>query len=249
MNSLLAYDEQWLDQYPQSIKADVRFLQSSDFVTNIPGMPGFIFSRRAITNRVLMGVLKSDMATDLNNRSVRTIASAGRQYLSVDTIPLFRNTFPESPDKEGAATSTEEVLAIGLHALPVPDEMCAWQDILDFKAASDHKLWSFRRFLGTLASKQQTEAEIRDDIEWSLNGYAKEMDRFKLKRSVSFMETYVIPTVEALESFKPSTFLKGVVSIKKRKVELLEGESNAKGRECAMSSMRGSGLGRPSNLH
>jgi hypothetical protein len=57
--------------------------------------------------------------------------------------------------------------------------------------------------------------------------------RFKLKRSVSFLETYVIPTFEALEGFKPSSFLKGLVSIKKRKIELLEGEANAPGRECA----------------
>ncbi len=53
------------------------------------------------------------------------------------------------------------------------------------------------------------------------------------KRSVSFMETYIIPTVEAFESFKPSSFLKGLVAIKKRKIELLDSEANAKGRECA----------------
>jgi hypothetical protein len=47
------------------------------------------------------------------------------------------------------------------------------------------------------------------------------------------METYIIPTVEALESFKASSFLKGLVSIKKRKIELLEAEAKAPGRECA----------------
>ena len=54
-----------------------------------------------------------------------------------------------------------------------------------------------------------------------------------VKRSVTFMETYIIPTVEALEGFKPSSFLKGIVSIKKRKIELLEAEAHTPGREVA----------------
>jgi hypothetical protein len=53
------------------------------------------------------------------------------------------------------------------------------------------------------------------------------------KRSISFMETSVIPVVKAFESFQRSSILKGLVSIKKRKLELLEGEVNARGREVA----------------
>jgi hypothetical protein len=43
--------------------------------------------------------------------------------------------------------------------------------------------------------------ENRDDVAWSLNEYTKAMDKFKLKRSIGFMKTYLIPTAEALESF------------------------------------------------
>jgi hypothetical protein len=42
------------------------------------------------------------------------------------------------------------------------------------------------------------------------------------------METYVIPTVEAFESFNPSSFLKSVAAIRQREIELLESEANAK---------------------
>ena len=125
------------------------------------------------------------------------------------------------------------LLHVAFEVLPIPGDSSAWQDILDFKAEGRNKQWGFRRFLHALAAKQQTGSEIRDDIEWTVNEYAKEMDRFKLKRSVSFMEIYVIPTVEALETFKPSSFLKGLVSIKKRKIELLEAEAKSLGRECA----------------
>ena len=55
--------------------------------------------------------------------------------------------------------------------------------------------------------------------------YSKAMDRLKLKRSVGRLETYVIPAVEALESFKASALLKNLAAIKKRKLELLEAEA------------------------
>lgn len=51
-------------------------------------------------------------------------------------------------------------------------------------------------------------ADIQDGLEWTLNEGTKEMDRFKLKRSISFMETYIFPTAAAFEIFKPSAFLK-----------------------------------------
>lgn len=162
------------------------------------------------------------LCTKLNDRT-------DQYYTPICKLPLSKQ-----PASTGVIDPPmETVLSIALQALPTPDENCAWQDILDFKAEMHDKEWMFRRFLHTLATTKQSQAEIRDDLEWSLNEYTKEMDRFKLKRSISFIETYVIPTVEALESFKPSSFLKSLVAIKKRKIELLENEANTKGRECA----------------
>jgi hypothetical protein len=66
-----------------------------------------------------------------------------------------------------------------------------------------------------------------------LDDYTKAMDRYKLQRSVSFWETYIIPTAEALESLKPSAFLKGLVTIKKRKLALMEGEAKQDGNPLA----------------
>jgi hypothetical protein len=175
---------------------------------------------------------------DLETRITAVLLSG----IQADIVPMCKDLpehlslpLPDLPALQGHQGNDQQhdTIRVALQSFPVPDETCAWQDILDFKVEMRDKQWGFRRFLHTLATKQQSESEIRDDIEWSLNDYTKEMDRFKLKRYVSFMETYVIPTVEALENFKPSSFLKGLVGIKKRKIELLEAESNAKGRECA----------------
>jgi hypothetical protein len=119
---------------------------------------------------------------------------------------------------------------------PVPSDDCSWQDILDFKAETHKKQWGFRRFLRDLTTKRQTEAEIRDDIEWSLDEYTKAMKRHQLKTGTTFMDVYVLPALEILENlvkFNWAKIAKHALSVKKRQIELLEAEETATGRECA----------------
>jgi hypothetical protein len=129
-----------------------------------------------------------------------------------------------------------DVLTVSVECLPIPDDSCAWQDILDFKAATNDKQWALRRFLYTLASKKQTQAEMRDDIEWSLNEYTRAMKIHHLKVSQSFVDVFIISPLEIIENivkFNWSKIAKGVLQVQKRKVELLEAEMKAPGRECA----------------
>jgi hypothetical protein len=93
-----------------------------------------------------------------------------------DTVPICWQDFgSEGLSAEPPAAHLQSILRVSLEALPVPDHTCAWQDILDFKIELHDKQWEFRRFLSSLSTKQQTEAEIRDDIEWTFNEYAKAM--------------------------------------------------------------------------
>jgi hypothetical protein len=63
--------------------------------------------------------------------------------------------------------------------------------------------------------------------------------------SFRLWETYIIPTVDALENLKPSAFLKGLVAIKKRKLALMEGESKQDGRPIAYVFEAQKEFGRP----
>jgi hypothetical protein len=187
-----------------------------------------------VEREVLEGI-SDEFITPLTADFLTRLAASKLPCHCYDSVPICRNPLPDSlfRNSPSVAARNKTVLAVAIDSFPAPDATCAWQDILDFKAELHDKHWGFRRFLNALATKQQSEAEIRDDIEWSLNEYTKSMDRFKIKRSVSFMKTYVIPAVEVLENFKPSSFLKALVSIRERKVALLEGEASAPGRECA----------------
>jgi hypothetical protein len=77
-----------------------------------------------------------------------------------------------------------------------------------------------------MATKKQSEAEIRDDIEWSLNEYAKAMEIHHIKASQSFVDVFVITPLEIIENlvkFNWSKIAKGALSVSKPKVELMPG--------------------------
>ena len=96
--------------------------------------------------------------------------------------------------------------------------------------------WALQRLLRDLSLKKQTMPEIRDDIEWSLNEYTKPMKLHQLKAGDSFVEVYLIPAVEIVENLVKlnwSQIAKGALSIRKRKIELMEAERSASGREVA----------------
>jgi hypothetical protein len=129
-----------------------------------------------------------------------------------------------------------QVIHIASRMFPAPDEGCAREDVFNFKAEMADKFWNFRRFLRVLGTKKQTEAETKDDLEWTLNEYTKAMKIHHLKAGESFMEVYVIPVMELVEDlgkFNWSKIAKGALSVKKRQVELMEAEMKAPGRECA----------------
>ena len=97
----------------------------------------------------------------------------------------------------------------------------------------------------TPATKRQTEAEIRDDLEWSLNEYTKAMALHKIKASQSFVDVFVITPLEILENvvkFNWSKIAKGALQLRKRKVDLMELKSKRRAGNARMFSMPGSGL-------
>jgi hypothetical protein len=129
-----------------------------------------------------------------------------------------------------------DVLHIALEGLPVPGETSSWQDILDFRSEQHEKQWCFRRWLNSLATKNLTEAELRDEIEWSLHEYSNAMKLHKLKASHGFVDVFVITPLEIIENvlkFNWSKIARGALQVRRRQTELMEAEMKAPGRECA----------------
>ena len=140
------------------------------------------------------------------------------------------------PPENQRPPTMEVLLNVGLGTLPLPDEVTPLEDVLAFRHDLRDKQWSFRRFLRQLATKQLTQAEIQDEVEYLANEYRKAMAVHRVKALQSFVDVFVISPLEIVENlvkFNWSKIAKGALSIKKRKIELLEAEMKAPGRECA----------------
>ena len=167
--------------------------------------------------------------------NVRNLARTISEATGVHTVPVYDHEPPvglESSLREQIATT----LSVGLSLMPVPGPCESWEDIMRFRDESHDKKWEFRRLLNRLATTKQNESEIRDDMEWSLNEYAKAMAIHKIKASQSFIDVFLVSPLEIIENLVTlnwSKIAKGMLQVRKRKVELLEAEMKAPGRECA----------------
>jgi hypothetical protein len=177
----------------------------------------------------------ADVGENLSDVYIRLFSAAlAKEKSDFDIAPICCR----APEKgvENEVNRKEVVLKVALNQFPTPGPMSAWHDILEFKQEMQDKQWEFRRFMNSLATKKQTEGEIRDDIEWTLNEYRKAMEIHHLKVGNSLVEVFIIPIMEFAEDLVKvnwSKIAKGVLGVSKRQVELMETEMKAPGRECA----------------
>jgi hypothetical protein len=153
-----------------------------------------------------------------------------------ETVPVCKAELPAKVLQFRRAKASKPVLQLATEMLPFPADDNSFEDLINFRAAEKDKLWTFRRFLNSLTTRALSEAEVRDELEWFLNEYAMAMKLHNLKAGSSFVEVYIIPAVELAEDiakFNWSKIAKGALSVKKRQIELLEAEMDARGRECA----------------
>ncbi|MGA2902550.1 MAG: hypothetical protein ABSD98_01860 [Candidatus Korobacteraceae bacterium] len=184
--------------------------------------------------QMLMKPVTRQLTEDL---TIRSLASIYHRDLDADVVPICNSFLSRfTPAGQQRSSAIQPVLQIAIEEFPMPSEDCSWEDILDFKAEQYDKEWGLRRFLKSLSTRHLTEAEVRDEIEWSLKEYTDAMKLRDMKSSSSFLDVFIIAPLETIENlvkFNWSKIAKGALSVKKRQIELLEAEANAPGRECA----------------
>jgi hypothetical protein len=225
------------------VSHELEFLSGSDFLSSRPYDLSYIsdddfefIAKSGFLARSVSFFTSNGQGTIYNReRFIREmIVEAREESPDAEIVSIYDKPFVFWDDQEH--DEKQRVIQVALEKFPPPDETCAWQDIMDFKAEMHDRQWHFRRFLDSLANKKQTEAEIRDDIEWTTNEYAKAMKIHNLKAGNSFAEVYIVPVCEILEDLAKinwSKIAKGALGVKKRNVELMEAELKAPGRECA----------------
>ena len=250
---------------PDHALADLNFLYSHGIVAPLPTVETMELFDGVYTGREneylraggVSKALKSASGSSFGEAltsdfSLRRLSVELTDTLKIDTVPICETQLPESlPEPTTSSKLCHNVLSAALKTLPLPDETCSWEDILTFKAELHDKRWEFQRFLQTLATKVQSEAELRDEIEWMVNEYTKAMQIHHIKASQSFVDIFFISPLEVIENLVKlnwSKIAKGALSVRKRKVELLEAEMKAPGRECAYVFEARERFDRPSGL-
>ena len=223
------------DVKPRMEKALVQYLEKRGVVR--------IVSMSAVNNLFLARLEMhrgSDLEELLATRDdfyLRTVATAISEQ-DLETVALCRKPLPtkfSAPSLE-KQVSLETTIRVAVNALPMPSELNAVDDILNFKVDLRDKRWTFRRFLRDLATKQQTEGEIKDEIEYLTRQYERLMEIHGLKATRGSFEVYILPVIEVAEDLAKMNWTKiakSALEVSKMNIELMREELTAPGRECA----------------
>lgn len=167
----------------------------------------------------------------------KQLTNAGLSVVSLyDPPPKWSCSVPTATPAPGSVTS------IVLDAFPLPDESATFEDIINFKEDPDtsRKRQLLQRWTHNLATKGVTsEKEIAQEIEWLLADYEEHMRLHKMKINRGTLETVFVTGAEIAEDlakFKWGAAAKLLFSASHRKIELLEAEMKAPGRELAYIS-------------
>jgi len=162
------------------------------------------------------------------------------KWIGVDGILICAQPpqFLEPQSEPGHTADHTSVLNVVLHAFPEPDEDTPWERIVEFRSDSHaaSQVLALKRWISKVARQNITAAEISDEIEWLIGEYQAHMRLHKMKITMGAFEAIVTAGGEALENIAKLKFgalAKSAFAVKHRKIQLLEAQRQAPGRELA----------------
>lgn len=132
----------------------------------------------------------------------------------------------------------EHILQIVLNSMPVPDTTTVLEKILDYRDDPDSKgkFWGLRQWMSDVAKAQLSQNEIVEKLEWLIYQYEQHMKLHELKYNTGTFEIIVTTGAEFIENLSRLKFgsaAKALFALKHKKLELMEAEISAPGKEIA----------------
>lgn len=145
---------------------------------------------------------------------------------------------PEISELLGISTTAGDVLRVVLKGIPEPSDVTSLEDVLQFRQQSEskEKLFAFRRWVQTMIDKRLPEREIAEELEWMIHQYEEYIRLQKLKVDRGIVEIVVTTTAEVAEDLvkiRWGTLSNRLFVLGHRKIDLMEAELKAPGREIA----------------
>lgn len=142
-------------------------------------------------------------------------------------------TFPYTEYTREIPNSSKSIVAqVVIKNLPLPGNGTPWEQIIDYRkdAKTQEGLLDLRRWVRKISTENLESHEIEEEIEWLINEFENHMKLHKMKANTEAVEVITKAPLEFLE-LKFSKIIEPLFAIKKRKINLLEAEMTAPGRE------------------
>lgn len=131
-----------------------------------------------------------------------------------------------------------DVIKVVIKNIPTLDKNIPWTDIFQFKEEEDtrFKFLSLRSWISDITSSKLNKNEIEEKIEYSFREYEKHLEINKMKYEKSILETVIVGGAELIENLlklKIGNIAKKFFDYKQLKINVLESELKAPGKEIA----------------
>ena len=122
--------------------------------------------------------------------------------------------------------------------MPVLDDSTPWEKVVEFKGDPDNvgKFAGLKVWMNKAISSGASISEIKDELDYLLYQYRKSLELHKIKYHLGTLQRIVVGTAELIENaarLKFSNIAKGLFSAHQEKVDLLQAELTAPGKEIA----------------
>lgn len=189
------------------------------------------------------------LASKLRNRIVRDLIPIFEDFLcrlecehlrsSRDAEAVsIRSPFPEVSETFGIKTGKGYVSRVVIKEMPEPSDAVSLERILEFRQNPETKakMLALRRWIRNTATKQLSQNEIAEELDWLISEYQQHMRLHDMKYSRGTLEIVVKTIGELAEDLAKFRF--GKIStlpfaLSHRRIDLLEAELKAPGREIA----------------
>ncbi len=150
------------------------------------------------------------------------------------------NAYPVVPDfefEEGPKRYAE-VLLIVLKKVPAPNDTISWDEVFEFRdnEGTKRQLGALRSFARRVARGSLEPGDIEEEIESSIRSYEEYMSVKKMAHRKSALEIAVVTTAEIAEDLvkiRWGKLAQSLFEIRRRRVQVVEAELHAPGRELA----------------
>jgi len=167
-----------------------------------------------------------------------------RRGIAIDMQNNFSlNAFPVYSERAGLnddfVSGKDAIIKLVIEQLPEPDYECvAWERIIDFRSDPEtmRLLTYLRRWITEHSQKESSYRDILEELLYYCAKYEEHIHFHKMKLRHGILETLLMIPAEMIEGvirLKPTQIVKALFTFKRQKVELLEQEKKAPGRDLA----------------